>query len=564
MLKRSVLLAASVFILTQTLQPLWSAEPVVRLRKPDARTDAAELTKLVQSAFTEAGKTDRALVIEAGTYHLEDTIRFGNLKEIRGIGSPRFVMKNPQKDIFRSVSMWRTKICGIMFEGGHDQLVLGNGNIDRGHYVISNCRFIESAGTGIRILPKTDSTQVIVEKCTFDCCRQALVSVTDQSIFRDSWIQTAKKNPDNLAVIENHNHLLAENIVGVPLVVDSDLRWINNYGTRLTCRNFRFGGEGGGFTPVVNFSKPAKNMNSLQILLEDCVMSAEGNHRRKCAVYCEEIPNGIILKNCCLLGIPPIRISPKIDIKTYFRDIMPGMLRFDFRDNIGEFVNVLPEGFSEAAAAAGKNKFSYPRDMQLSPAETTAALDAAAARLQNFPPFKDGYDSKGRKCRNSPGTFRSITTESHLWKLDDFMDATTEPCSEQLSLRGCGESTILLNRVSKLRHPHVRIKNAEVDLDRFPFLTWRLRDTRIPGGHIAVKIIDLASEKESIVLEDYSDRQFNYQAFDLRKILNRKSGKAMIDIKIYLTSPRVNIATRTDSLEKGQFFILDFLRLEEP
>ncbi|GIT31317.1 MAG: hypothetical protein Ct9H300mP1_33630 [Planctomycetaceae bacterium] len=49
--------------------------------------------------------------------------------------------------------------------------------------------------------------------------------------------------------------MVLEKILGVPRVNGTDQRGVDVYFGNLTCRNFRFGGEGGGFTPVVNFVK---------------------------------------------------------------------------------------------------------------------------------------------------------------------------------------------------------------------------------------------------------------------------------------------------------------------
>jgi hypothetical protein len=67
-------------------------------------------------------------------------------------------------------------------------------------------------------------------------------------------------------------------------------------------------------------------------------------------------------------------------------------------------------------------------------------------------------------------------------------------------------------------------------------------------------------------MENYYDSQFQYYAYDLRKLLGRKHGKASIDIKIYLCGTRIKSAIGKSNyveLQKGEYFLLDFIRLEK-
>lgn len=534
---------------------------------------AADHTAYIQDAMTAAARQQRALRVSGGkNYRLTETVDISGVPEIIGEGYPRFIMKNPEKDIFYSGSIWRINITGITMEGGRDQIVLGNRNVDRGQMIISNCRFIKANGVAIRFLKGTASTQCIIEKCIFDFCRQALVTVSDHCHLSDSWIQTAMENPKDLAVIENHNYLACNNIVGVPLVVNSDLRWINNYGQTLSCRNFRFGGEGGGFTPVVNFAKYSPKGWGKHILLEDCFISAQGNTVRKTAVYCEEVPNSITIRDSQVMGVPPLALSPKIDLKNYFREAHPGMIRMDVSGNVGEFLNDLPPRLKKAVEDVEKNSFSV-EGQGLSQEATGQALAAALQRTGKIPspPRPALSKEKGQpehRQQTEEGTFRSITMKNHRWLLSDFLDGQKISSAEYLALGDAGESTVVLSRTDAPSYPHIRIEDVEVDLDHYPLLCWNLRDTGIPGGHIAVKVIDRATGKQRELMEDYLDSQFRYCAYDLRKMLGIQTGKHKIDIKFYLCGVRIKNqgAFGKDGVKnmmKGEFFIIDFLRLEE-
>ncbi len=166
------------------------------------------------------------------------------------------------------------------------------------------------------------------------CIRDS--SYTDETNVTDCWITSSRKMK-NKAVIENRGgRMVLEKILGVPRVNGTDQRWIDVYFGNLTCRNFRFGGEGGGFTPVVNFVKyipePASFGLGPSIILEGCQIYAGGNSKRRCAVSCEEIPNGITMRECAL-SVPAVHLSDRIDLQTYFLGARSSMLHFRLRQN---------------------------------------------------------------------------------------------------------------------------------------------------------------------------------------------------------------------------------------
>lgn len=535
---------------------------------------ATDHTAAVQQAMKDAAKTGTGVLFPGGrSYRLSDTINISGVSEIIGQGQPSIVMTNPEKDIFQSRNLWRIRIEGLTFTGGRDQLSLGNRNVDRGFFSVSHCRFIKASGVAVRFLKETRSTHCIVQFCVFDFCQQALVTVGDHCYFSNSWITTALKNPKDLAVIENHNYLNCQDILGVPLVVSGNLRWIDNYGHTLTCRNFRFGGEGGGFTPVVNYAKYRPSGWGVHILLEDCWIGNQGNILKKSAVYCEEFPNSLVIKNSQVMGIPPVALSPKINLKTYFAEAKPGMIYMDVAQNAGEFLEDLPEGLIEAIKNVKNNKKVYAG--QLTAAETEKAVADAIAKAAKIPETKvQGImTGKGKKIihkqQMKSENFRKITMDTHVWSVADYLDGLKERCGEEIAIGKFGDRVVIVARIDQPSYPHVRVKDVEVDLENYPMLTWNLLVPECPGGHIAVKFIDHTSGKQYEVFEDYLDTQFGYRAIDLRKVLKRNTGKTKIDIKFYLCGCRIKNQGAVGKkgvayLQKKEFFVLDFLRLEKP
>jgi hypothetical protein len=536
------------------------------INKPEFK-EQKDHTEAIRAAFAEAGKTRKhAVLFPPGHYTVSDTIDIGAANEIVGQGYPTITQRDPSKDIFYDENTWRKTIRGLQFRGGRDQLALGGKNTDQGFLLVSDCRFFEAAGVAVRFLGGPGypaytgaSSYNMVEKCAFADCAQTLVSVSDDAHFHDAWIST-KSHASNKAVIENYGVLSIQHVLGVPRVRGTDQRWIDNHSS-LSVKKFRFGGEGGGFTPVVNYAKYRPDGYGSSVIIEDSYIFALGNNKRACAVYLEEIPNQLVIRNCNVAHVPAVRVSPKLDLNTYFAGARPGMLHFDIANNIGEFSGVLPEEM--LAAAANRKPMTYTYPGQLTPEETRQALDRAAARAKTLPSAAPG-EFKGHKRQTDPAKYAEIRPSTHRWDLDTFLDGVLEKNVDYLAVAEAGDDVILLQRTEKGSYPHVQIRNVQVDLGKTPFLTWRLKDNSadVKGGHFAVKVIENESQGMASLIENYSPDQYGYYAYDLRKVFGKTEGLINVDIKFYLCSSRYYSAMEAALLKKGDYFVIDFLRLE--
>ncbi len=540
----------------------------------EASSERVDHTDAIRRASAEAISTrNRGLLFPPGEYKVSDTIDVSGLNEIVGQAYPRITQTNAGKDIFYSNQAWRMTVRGLSFEGGRDQVALGNGNVDQGFLVVSDCRFTNASGVAVRFLRNdetkrgTASTFCLVEKSTFTDCMQTLISVSDQAHLRDCWISTKAKK-DNKAVIENYGFLTCQNIIGVPRVSHTDQRWIDNHGT-LTCKMFRFGGEGAGFTPVVNYVRYRDQDIGHTITLEDCAVSSLGNNRRACAVYLEEIPNQVVVRNSSLGGVPAVIVNSELDLGTYLNSARPGMLHFDVAGNIGEFAQSLPQAMIDAAAKRVVTAIDYG-SKQLSDAETREALaHAVEAARSVFSADEPGVTTwkvpkgqQGRRQLTDASRFQEITLDTHRWDLGDTLDGTTERCSDYLALAAAGDDIVLMSRMDRGSWPHVRIRSIEVDLDKTPFLTWRLKDNGVKGGHQAMKVIRNDTNEMTVLMENYDPDQYGYYAFDLREVLGVPNGVIKVDLKYYLCGSRTIDALSTAYIMKGEAFIIDFIRLE--
>jgi hypothetical protein len=277
--------------------------------------------------------------IPNGIYRITNTLPAGGCN-LLGEGSSIIHMTDPEKDIVSDGSIWRWKISGLTLVGGRHQLHIGNPNSNSGQFIIEKCTFQNASGVAIKTRKGTSSTQVIIRDCIFIHNDQVLVNHCDQAVLKESWISTSAKMKDK-AVIENYNVLRMENILGVPDVdPTANQRWIDNHFS-LTCRNIRFGGEGGGFTAVFNFGKYIhKNAQAAapSIVMDSCFFFCLQNKR--CSIYLEEVPNQLIIRDSSGFitagsrGWPVVKVSPEIDLDTYFDDAKDGRIRILIDDTL--------------------------------------------------------------------------------------------------------------------------------------------------------------------------------------------------------------------------------------
>jgi len=316
--------------------------------KGDGKTDD---TKAIQAALDAAGKkgwseqypgsayyvSSPVVFFPSGKYIISDTLQIR--ANMAGEGTAIIYQKKRDKDILSGTYVWRWQISGFTFVGGRNHLNIGNPNIDTGRIIIEKCAFYKAAEAAIRTRKGSNSTQISIRDCVFIHNDQVFINWCDMGSITDSWISTSKEMK-NKAVIENHGSLMLENICGVPAVArENDQRWIDNYGS-VTARNFRFGGEGAGFTAVVNFAPYDYTypVNPSSVILDSCTVYSIGNPKRRAAIYLEQIPNQIIVRDSTgFCDIPVVKVSEKINLDTYFDNAEKrrASLRFYIdRDNV--------------------------------------------------------------------------------------------------------------------------------------------------------------------------------------------------------------------------------------
>lgn len=479
---------------------------------------------------------------------------------LRGEGHPWLEQKDARQDIIYCEDSIRQSFVGLAFHNGRMHLNLGNNNEDNGIVRIEDCKFYGSKGTAIQMRPNSNSTQLLVLRCQIVGCEQAVVSNTDLTHIREGWLAGGCSGDGALIVSRDESLLTVENLCCVPIVKGYDQRWIDNHGT-VICRNVRFGGEEGGFTPVVNFTRYNPLLLGQMVVLDSCWMICSlGNAKRPCAVYCEEIPNLIEIRNCNLAGIPPVMVSKKIAPKTYFK-VNPGMLNYRFEGNTGERADCIPAMLRKPRL----NPPQGPKDM-LSDNETRAALNRAKqdwlkrrAAMDTPAPGKH----QGHKQQARPGDYMEIPFSSSKWDLKDCMDGTIERNSLHYALASVPGGILVMKKADS-GWPHILVRDVTIDLDRFPYLTWGVIRAGSPAG-LAVRVVEKDTGR-SLLLEDSQAGNAWYQAHNLREYL-RKGGKQTFDLKLYCKTAEFLHGTRRKEdircAKVGDYMLIAFIRAEK-
>ena len=559
---------------------------VIDVKEFGAKGDnSADDTVAIQAAFDAQRKPPYSMVyFPAGRYVVSDTIKMYS-PNVRGESfiNTIIVQKSKNKDIFYVEFAWRGQVSDLTFNGGAKQLNMRNIRVDQGLLHVKDCSFNGSSDFAIYMAPQSNPMHLIIRGCHFDDCAQVLYTVCDWTTFGDSWITTARMK--NRAAIEaSGDKLLCENIVGVPIVTGDNDRWIDFSGNDLTCRNVRFGGEFGGMTPIYNFSKLNKNGTGGSIILEDCRVAAQGSPT-KCAVYCEQIPNSLIIRDC-ILTVPSIILSPEIQIEEYFKYAAEGVLNYDLLQN--------ESMAGDNAQAIALQEFAKKRDTSFEPLtgqldanETIIVLEKVVAKVKTLTqPSLCGAEFNGHKQKMNAGNFIDINLSTHTWDINDLMDSTVVKNYHYIAIAQAGDDIVFMRRApngSSGAWPHVLVKDVEVDLDKTPFLTWRQKDPGtdpLPKGYITrnesnrldsgivmpngygMRVLEKRTKKFVFLHEAHMPPWYDYRSYDLREVFGIKSGKIVIDIKYYPLGAYITGLAGSGFAIPPEYQIIDFLRLE--
>lgn len=485
--------------------------------KGDGKTD--DTAALQKAADAVAGKLSvhgtATLNFPRGRYIISKRIRLNKI-HLRGDHAV-IVQKNPAEDIFYYDFAWNTCVSGFEFRGGCNQISLWNANTEKGMLTIRDCRFFSASGIAAGTRPGSNSTLFTVSNCLFYKCMQAVVSNCDWTSIRELWVTSSAKMRKKAVFVNGHGVMTIDNLLGVPLCNGDEQRWIDNYGS-LFVEHSRFGGEGGGFTPVYNFAKyvPFRTPNNISI--SKCWISTGSSANAGCAVYCLQVPNAISITQCAG-GSEAIIVAPGIDLKNYFY-ARKESLSYTV-SNVGVCGNKMPEGL--------KNPVVHPvrPEGQLPLAETEKL-----AKAQKLPPL--AFEKLDVDLQADPAL---------VWSVDEYMDGGIMLNSEFLCLLRRNGKTGVMRRVTNNGEdwPHVVLKDIKVDIRKYPLLV--VHPVTAAPGRIAVKLTVPEKKKIFQVMRRHAPmRRFE---FDLMADFPELARYEKFDIKIYYiptsyTPPRKN------------------------
>jgi hypothetical protein len=528
--------------------------------KGDGQTDDTAAIRAAAAKLTGVGapypgtayySESQELYFPPGKYQISDTLPLPN--RVRGDGAV-IEQTDPTKAIFETTNAWRMTISGFTFLGGARHIVLQNPNLDTGQIHIEKCRFYGAKEFALHV--DIVSTTLTIRDCVFLECMQVWYHKgCDQAIMSDCWITTAAGMRNKAAIEHRAGRLTIENLCGVPLVNGADQRWIDNYGGNLTLRGVRFGGEGGGFTPVVNLARYGAVWGPT-ILLEDCFVCANGNAKRNCAVYCEEVPNQLHIRDSMLAGAVLVQLREDLDLARYFRASGPEVFSFTAEGNTGIKAGKLPE-------LLAKPKVNPLPPKGISEAHTRQALQRAVEAVKpHSNEDATGGEHNGHRQQTDPGKLVDLGPTSTKWHLNDFMDATAERNSEHLAMAAVGTDMVLMRRTEATDNwPHVTIEGVSIDLDKTPWLTWKQKGAGSGApGTWAVRVLDLDRGTELLLEEAWSSPWDGYRAYNLRDLL-KQSGVRRLRIKYYYLGVQP-VEKKAIVAKPGDYAVLDFLRAE--
>lgn len=541
-------------LLCMNLVLAWAAAESINVKdfgaSGDGRTDD---TAAIQAAFDAAAKKQQGgksaiyyhaapeVVFPTGIYAISDALKI-KIQIVRGLGQPFIKQTDKSKDIFYFDFMWQGKVTNLNFIGGKNHISMGNGNLDCGHITIEGCKFYDADGVCLETRKGSNSTFFVIKNCNFIYNRQAVISNCDKTTIVDCWMSTLPAMENMAAIVNVHGVMTVERLLGVPLVARRGQRWIDNEKGSVYCRDCRFGGEGGGFTPVYNWAKYNPDAGSGPVIsLSNCEVNAQGNYKAMAAVYCVEVPNLISVENCLLRGVPGIKIDKNLDLKNYFDKAHPGALSYSIKNCTGAYTD-LPKAL-QRPSMLGKPDIPGQisrRDGKKLLQQRLASLPTAPADLPPIP----------EDCYVPP---------KKSWTLDAYMDATPIKNAERLMLDFQQDRAVLMWRAESSGWPHVEIPNIKVDLDRYPILEIIVNNPENTPLETAVKLVD-EDEEELFQLSGQGSR--TNLRYDLREY--GLSGKKTLSLRFYYLGiryvpPKNNQTYTYDKTKPGDYIIIERL-----
>ncbi len=480
-----------------------------------------------------------AVVFPCGHYKISDAINIaGNFVNLTNRDMGAHTIRgdnavidqiNPDKDIFVSTYSIMTHITGFKFVNGRNQVWLDAPNTS-GFFKVTDCEFHEARGFAVIFGYHCNSTLAYLSGCCFLNCEQWIYTMTDVTTFRDVHGGTRAGMANKAAFDIRGGIVTMDNIMATPWADAPDQRFIDNRCSQLKLSNWRFGGEFGGFLPVRNFRKYVTNTSyQSAIIMDNCFLANQCNTKRPCVIYCDEVPNRIVVTNSTVVGIPVIMVDPRIDLKIYFKGMHPGMLKFTVANCTGQ-TSDMPEGLKTPVVV------QTAEDDGLSDVEVARSLDAAAEVARKIPAWKGpAVVFGGHREQTDPTRYKDIPDDKRKWTVDGYADAEVTPNSKYFAVFPGDDGVILMRRHKQGGNGWVLLRDITIDLDRYPWLSYRLKPLECGYLSCTLRVIDKESGNSLLCNPPgFAGKAAPaYYAYDLRKSFG--GGVRTFDIRVYPT-----------------------------
>lgn len=197
---------------------------------------------------------------------------------------------------------FRLKILGLSFTAGLGAIDLFNSNTNRTNPVIRDCRFEAQTGYAIRLQSGTNSCHLQIIDCSVDEALGLVDTYADYTTVTGGWIEAANGpvQGTNPVFYNRRGRLWMSDIVMVPGTRDGTTfhRWINNDLSGLVvCERVRFGGEDGGWCPVVNDAVFSSSVQT-GVVLSECQIFSVLPSGTPVAIYLTNLPNLLVVRDC--------------------------------------------------------------------------------------------------------------------------------------------------------------------------------------------------------------------------------------------------------------------------
>jgi hypothetical protein len=263
-------------------------------------------------------------------------------------------------------------------------------------------------------------------------------------------------------------------------------------------------------------------------MIDNCYLPNQSNIGRKCVIYCDEIPNRILVKNSPVVGIPVIMVDPKIDLNNYFQGLAPGLLDFAVEHCTG-YTADMPAQLKHPVIlpAEGDNRFLTGDALE-------QRLQDAMKVAQETPNWSgDPAVFNGHREQIDPAKYHDIPDDPRQWTTEGFADAELIENAQYYAVSPGEGGTVIMRKHPDAANAWVVLKDVAIDLDAFPWLTLRLKPIDAWYLPCTVRIIDQDSGHSLMCPYELGGNNIPaYYAFHLRKTFG--SGIKRFDIRIYV------------------------------